>query len=177
MPFSSDFIQTAPNFIGFTVIPTTHPLDTARKGVACCAAGCLGSRFVLYNEKVNMCVTEQTNSAFVRNDALSHFGDDLPSVHTYFERHIMNFIIWLIVGGLIGWLASMVMKTDGQQGIILNVIVGIVGAMLAGWFISPLVGVGTINQDNFSLPALLISFVGAVVLLGAVNLLRRGSAR
>ena len=89
----------------------------------------------------------------------------------------MNLIIWLIVGGLIGWLASMVMKTDGQQGIILNVIVGIVGAMLAGWFISPLVGVGTINQDNFSLPALLISFVGAVVLLGAVNLLRRGSAR
>ena len=89
----------------------------------------------------------------------------------------MNFIIWLIVGGLIGWLASMVMKTDGQQGIVLNVIVGIVGAMLAGWFISPLVGVGTINQDNFSLPALLVSFVGAVVLLGAVNLFRRGSTR
>ena len=89
----------------------------------------------------------------------------------------MNFIIWLIVGGLIGWLASMLMKTNGQQGIFLNVVVGIVGAMLAGWFISPLVGVGTINQDNFSLPALLISFVGAVVLLGAVNLLRRGNTR
>ena len=89
----------------------------------------------------------------------------------------MNFIIWLVVGGLIGWLASIVMKTDGQQGIVLNVIVGIVGAMLAGWFISPLVGVGTINQDNFSLPALLVSFIGAVVLLGAVNLLRRGSTR
>ena len=89
----------------------------------------------------------------------------------------MGLIIWLIIGGIIGWLASMVMKTDGQQGIVLNVIVGIVGAMLAGWFISPLVGVGTINQDNFSLPALLVSFVGAVVLLGAVNLFRRGSTR
>ncbi len=89
----------------------------------------------------------------------------------------MNFIIWLVVGGLIGWLASMLMKTDGQQGIVLNVVVGIVGAMLAGWFISPLVGVGTINQDNFSLPALLVSFVGAAVLLGIVNLFRRGSPR
>lgn len=89
----------------------------------------------------------------------------------------MNFIIWLIVGGVIGWLASIVMKTDGQQGIVLNVIVGIVGAMLGGWFISPLIGVGTINQDNFSLPALLVSFVGAAILLAVVNLVRRGSAR
>ena len=89
----------------------------------------------------------------------------------------MNFIIWLIVGGVIGWLASIVMKTDGQQGMFLNVVVGIVGAMLGGWFISPLVGVGTINQDNFSLPALLVSFVGAAILLAIVNLFRRGSAR
>jgi uncharacterized membrane protein YeaQ/YmgE (transglycosylase-associated protein family) len=89
----------------------------------------------------------------------------------------MNFIIWLVVGGLIGWIASMVMKTDGQQGIILNVIVGIVGAMLGGWIISPLVGVGTINQDNFSLPALLVSFVGAAILLAIVNLFRRGKTR
>ena len=89
----------------------------------------------------------------------------------------MNFIIWLIVGGVIGWLASIVMKTDGQQGLILNVIVGIVGAMLGGWLISPLVGAGTINQDNFSLPALLVSFVGAAILLAIVNLFRRGSVR
>ena len=89
----------------------------------------------------------------------------------------MNFVIWLIVGGVIGWLASIVMKTDGQQGVILNVVVGIVGAMLGGWLISPLVGAGTINQDNFSLPALLVSFVGAALLLAIVNLLRRGSVR
>ena len=89
----------------------------------------------------------------------------------------MNFIIWLIVGGVIGWLASIVMKTDGQQGMFLNVVVGVVGAMLGGWFISPLVGVGTINQDNFSLGALLVSFVGAVILLAIVNLFRRRSVR
>ena len=89
----------------------------------------------------------------------------------------MNFIIWLIVGGLIGWVASVVMKTDAQQGIILNVVVGIVGALLAGWLVSPLIGIGTINQDNFSLPALAVSFVGAVILLAIVNLFRRGSAR
>lgn len=87
----------------------------------------------------------------------------------------MNFIIWLVVGGLIGWLASMLMKTNDQQGIILNVIVGIVGALLAGWLISPMVGVGTINQSDFSLPALLVSFVGAIILLGIVNLFRRRS--
>ena len=89
----------------------------------------------------------------------------------------MNFIIWLVIGGIIGWLASMLMKTDGQQGIFLNVIVGIVGAMLGGWLISPLVGVGTINQDNFSLPAMGVSFVGAAILLAIVNLVRRGSVR
>jgi len=89
----------------------------------------------------------------------------------------MNFIIWLIVGGVIGWLASMLMKTNDQQGMFLNVVVGIVGAMLGGWLISPLVGVGTINQSNFSLPAMLVSFVGAAILLAVVNLIRRGSAR
>lgn len=89
----------------------------------------------------------------------------------------MNFIIWLVIGGIIGWLASLVMKTDGQQGIILNVVVGIVGAMLGGWLLSPLVGAGTLNQGDFSVMGLLVSFGGAVILLLLVNLLRRGSAR
>lgn len=89
----------------------------------------------------------------------------------------MNFIIWLVIGGLIGWLASMLMKTNDQQGVILNVVVGIVGAMLGGWFISPLVGVGTINQDNFSLPAMFVSFIGAAILLAVMNLFRRGAVR
>lgn len=69
------------------------------------------------------------------------------------------------------------MKTNGQQGLFLNVAAGILGAMLGGWVISPLVGVGTINQDNFSMPALLVSFVGAVILLAIVNFIRRPSIR
>ena len=89
----------------------------------------------------------------------------------------MNLIIWLIIGGIVGWLASLIMRTDGQQGIVLNVVVGVVGAFLAGWFISPMVGVGTINQNNFSLASVLVSLVGAVILLAIVNLFRRGSVR
>lgn len=85
----------------------------------------------------------------------------------------MNFIIWLVAGGLIGWVASVVMKTDAQQGIFLNIVVGVVGAMVGGWFLAPLFGTGTINQDNFSLPALIVSFLGAVVLLAIVNLVFR----
>ena len=88
----------------------------------------------------------------------------------------MGIIIWLIVGGIIGWIASMIMKTDGQQGIILNVIVGIVGALLAGWLISPLVGVGSIN-DGLSIGSFLVSLVGAIILLAIVNLFTRGRTR
>ena len=89
----------------------------------------------------------------------------------------MNFIIWLVVGGLIGWVASMIMKTDAQQGVILNIVVGIVGAFLGGWLISPLIGVPTINQDAFSVGAMAVSLVGAIILLAVVNLMRRGTAR
>lgn len=88
----------------------------------------------------------------------------------------MNFIIWLVVGGLVGWIASIIMKTDAQQGMFLNVVVGIVGAMLGGWLISPLVGVGTINQDNFSLGGLVVSLIGAIILLAIVKVFRRGKA-
>ena len=90
---------------------------------------------------------------------------------------MINFIVWLVVGGLIGWVASMIMRTDAQQGVFLNIVVGIVGAMLGGWFISPMVGLPTINQDVFSLGSLLVSLVGAVILLAIVNLFRRGTAR
>jgi uncharacterized membrane protein YeaQ/YmgE (transglycosylase-associated protein family) len=69
------------------------------------------------------------------------------------------------------------MKTDNQQGVLLNVLVGIVGSVLAGWVISPLVGAGTINQGNFSLPSLVVSFIGAVILLAVVNMFRRGAVR
>ena len=90
----------------------------------------------------------------------------------------MGIIIWLIVGGIIGWLASLIMKTDAQQGILLNVIVGIVGAFLGGWLGGMLgIGGGDINSGDFSLSGLLMSLVGAVVLLAIVNLFRRGRVR
>lgn len=89
----------------------------------------------------------------------------------------MNFIIWIIVGGLIGWVASVIMRTDAEQGVVLNVIVGVVGALISGYVVSPLVGVPTINQDAFSLGSMLVSLVGAIILLGVVNIARRGTAR
>ena len=85
----------------------------------------------------------------------------------------MNILVWLVVGGLLGWAASALMRT--QEGILLNVVVGIVGAALGGWLLSPLMGVSTINQNNFSLPSLLVSFLGAVMLLVLVNFIRRGT--
>ncbi len=90
---------------------------------------------------------------------------------------MMDFIIWIIVGGILGWIASLVMGTDAQQGILLNIIVGIIGALLAGWLLSPLFGVNTINQGNFSFPALLVSLLGAIILLAIVNVFRRGTVR
>jgi uncharacterized membrane protein YeaQ/YmgE (transglycosylase-associated protein family) len=89
----------------------------------------------------------------------------------------MSIIIWLIVGGIVGWLASIIMRTDGQQGILLNVVVGVIGALLGGWLLAPLFGTGTINQGDFSLSGLVVSLLGAVILLAIVNLIRRGTAR
>ena len=89
----------------------------------------------------------------------------------------MNFIIWVVLGGIIGWLASIVMKTNAQQGIFLNIIVGVVGAFLGGLLLAPLFGAGTINSDDFSLAGLLVSFLGAIILLAIVNLFRRRSVR
>ena len=90
---------------------------------------------------------------------------------------MVNFIVWLIVGGIIGWVASMIMRTNAQQGILMNVVVGIVGAFLAGFLLSPFLGIGTINDSNFSIAAMLVSLGGAVILLGIVNLFRRGRVR
>lgn len=85
----------------------------------------------------------------------------------------MNFIIWLVIGGLIGWIASIVMKTNAQQGLFLNVVVGIVGALLGGWLLAPLLGTGTINSNDFSVAGLAVSLLGAVILLAIVNFFRR----
>jgi uncharacterized membrane protein YeaQ/YmgE (transglycosylase-associated protein family) len=87
----------------------------------------------------------------------------------------MNLIIWLVVGGVVGWLASIIMKRDAQQGIILNVVVGIVGALLAGYLISPIVGIP--STPGLSIPSFLVALLGAVILLAIVNLFTRGRAR
>ena len=89
----------------------------------------------------------------------------------------MNFILWIIIGGILGWIASIIMRTNAQQGLFLNIVVGIIGALVAGFVLTPLLGIGTINQNNFSLPALLVSLLGAIILLAIVNLFRRGTVR
>ncbi|KPF65072.1 GlsB/YeaQ/YmgE family stress response membrane protein [Porphyrobacter sp. AAP60] len=89
----------------------------------------------------------------------------------------MTFIMVIVVGGILGWLASIVMRTDAQQGILLNVVVGIVGAVVAGFLITPLIGGAPITSGAFDIRSLIASFIGAVVLLGVINLLRRGSVR
>jgi uncharacterized membrane protein YeaQ/YmgE (transglycosylase-associated protein family) len=88
------------------------------------------------------------------------------------EGKLMGIIIWLIVGGVVGWLASLIMRTDAQQGIILNIVVGIVGAVIAGL----LLGKGNIN-GALTIETFLWSLVGAIILLAIVNLIRRGTVR
>ena len=89
----------------------------------------------------------------------------------------MNFIIWIIVGGIIGWVASIIMRTNSRQGLLLDILVGIVGAFVAGIVLTPLFGISTINQNNFSLPALLVSLIGSIILLAVVSLFRRSYRR
>ena len=85
---------------------------------------------------------------------------------------MINFIIWIIVGAVIGWVASIIMKTNNRQGLIADIIVGIVGSFVGGYFLSPLFKVGTINEGDFSIPALLVSLGGAVILLAISKLFR-----
>jgi uncharacterized membrane protein YeaQ/YmgE (transglycosylase-associated protein family) len=84
----------------------------------------------------------------------------------------MNIIIYLIAGAIVGYIASRIMRTSGQQGLLLDIVVGIIGAFLAGYFISPLLGIGTIN-DAITIPTLLVTLLGSVILLAIVKLFRR----
>lgn len=84
-------------------------------------------------------------------------------------------MVWLIVGGLVGWVASMLMNTNGQQGVLMNVIVGIVGAVLGGWLLGDYFGSSTINQGNFSLNGLFVSLIGAVLLIALLKIVRRAA--
>lgn len=84
----------------------------------------------------------------------------------------MNLIIYLIFGAIVGYVASRIMRTNSQQGTLEDILVGVVGAFLAGWFISPLIGVGTIN-NAITLPTLLVTLMGSVLLLWIVKAVRR----
>lgn len=84
---------------------------------------------------------------------------------------MVGIIVWLIVGGICGWLASLIMRTDAQQGILLNIVVGIVGAVIAGFLFGQNMNAG-ITVESF-----LYALLGAVILLAIVNLIRRGSVR
>ncbi len=84
----------------------------------------------------------------------------------------MNLIIYLIAGAIVGYIASRIMRTNSQQGLILDIVVGVIGAFLAGYFISPLLGIGTIN-DAITLPTMLVTLLGSVVLLWIVKMVRR----
>jgi uncharacterized membrane protein YeaQ/YmgE (transglycosylase-associated protein family) len=88
-----------------------------------------------------------------------------------------SFLIYIIVGGLLGWVASIIMRTNAQQGILLNILVGIIGAFLAGVILTPLVGISTIGQGNYSLGAIVVSLLGSIILLAIVNALSRGRLR
>jgi uncharacterized membrane protein YeaQ/YmgE (transglycosylase-associated protein family) len=89
----------------------------------------------------------------------------------------MGISVGLVIGGVVGWLASIVMKRDASQGILLNVVVGIIGAMLGGWLLSPMIGAPSINSGEISAGSLLVSFLGAVILLAIVNLIARRRVR
>lgn len=84
----------------------------------------------------------------------------------------MNLIIYLIAGAIVGYVASRIMHTNGQQGTLLDIVVGVIGAFIAGYFLSPLFGIGTIN-DAITLPTMLVTLLGAVVLLWVVKAVRR----
>jgi uncharacterized membrane protein YeaQ/YmgE (transglycosylase-associated protein family) len=85
----------------------------------------------------------------------------------------MGLIIWLVIGGIVGWLASIIMRTNAQQGLFLNIIVGIVGAVIGGLIL----GRGNINNAGINVSTFLVSLLGAIVLLAIVNLVRRGTVR
>lgn len=91
---------------------------------------------------------------------------------------MLNLILIIIVGGILGWLASIIMRTDAQQGIFLNIVVGIVGALLGRFLLAPLLGLGgSITDGPLDLGNILISLLGAIILLAIINLVRRGRVR
>ena len=125
---------------------------------------------LLFTVTCSVIVTEPMRPPRVLSAGPGNFRQGMVQFGT---EDIMGIILWLIVGGVVGWLASIIMRTDAQQGIFLNIIVGIVGAFIGGLILSG----GSINNAGLTLTSFLVSLVGAVILLAIVNLVRRGSVR
>jgi uncharacterized membrane protein YeaQ/YmgE (transglycosylase-associated protein family) len=92
------------------------------------------------------------------------------ATYTFTKEKKMNLIIYLIAGAIVGYIASRIMRTNSQQGLLLDIVVGVVGAFIAGYFISPLLGVGTIN-DAITIPTMLVTLLGSIILLAIYKLL------
>jgi uncharacterized membrane protein YeaQ/YmgE (transglycosylase-associated protein family) len=88
---------------------------------------------------------------------------------------MLNLTVWLLVGGLVGWVASLLMGSDRHQGLWLNIVAGMAGAALAGWWLSPLVGIASVGNSGFSIGALGVALLGAIGLLALANLIRRAA--
>jgi uncharacterized membrane protein YeaQ/YmgE (transglycosylase-associated protein family) len=116
-------------------------------------------------------------TAFGHADCRCSAGRILALFNLPRSAPMINFLLWLVAGGVLGWVASVVMLAEGQQGVFMNLMVGIFGAALGGWFLSPMVGLITLNQNDFSVGGLLVAMVGAIVLLSVYNVFRPGPAR
>ena len=89
----------------------------------------------------------------------------------------MNIILWLTAGGLIGWVANVIMRTDTHRAVLFNIWVGVVGAVLGGWLLGLLAGARILGESAFSMGSLLAALLGAVIFLAVMNLVRSGLAR
>lgn len=81
----------------------------------------------------------------------------------------MSFLVYIVFGGIVGWVASLIMKTDSQQGILLNIIVGVIGAVLGSWLVGFF---GIAGVSNFDIPSFLVALLGSVILIAAVRTIR-----
>jgi uncharacterized membrane protein YeaQ/YmgE (transglycosylase-associated protein family) len=118
--------------------------------------------------KAFRCWNKHRQRAYSRDTAAG-----LPARAARNRRKVMGIIMWLIIGGIVGWLASIIMRRDAQQGIILNIVVGIIGAVIGGLIL----GHGNINNSPLTVMSFLVSLAGAVILLAIVNLFTRRSVR
>ena len=81
----------------------------------------------------------------------------------------MGILLWIVFWAIVGWVASLIMKTDGQQGIILNIVIGIIGALIGGWLMSV---VGETGTTGFNLYSFLVALLGSVVLIAFLKMVR-----